>query len=61
MYWVTEYGENIGTIRNLFRDKDQALRFAQKIMDASNQGYRQISSTEWCCPDGNEFLKVENA
>jgi hypothetical protein len=36
MICVVEYGKNIGTLRNIFPDKQQALAFAQRIIALSD-------------------------
>jgi hypothetical protein len=58
MYCVTEYGENIGTLKNLFREKKHACEFAQRIMGFSDQKYRCIGEDKWYCIEKNEFIRV---
>ena len=60
MVHVVEYGENIGTLRNLFRDIDLAFIFTKKIMEYSEEDYEIIGSNEWYCPAKNEYIKIED-
>ena len=49
MICVVEYGEHIGTLRNLFPDSQQALVFAQQIIALSDGEYRCIGLHQWYC------------
>ena len=42
MVCVDEYGENIGTLRNLFRDSQQAIVFAKQIIELADEEYTCI-------------------
>ena len=59
MICVVEYGEHIGTLRNLFPDSQQAIVFAQQIIALSDSEYRSIGPHEWYCPEKKEYLKIE--
>lgn len=59
MYCVTEYGENIGTLKNLFREKKQACDFAQRLMGFSGEKYRRIGEDKWYCIEKKEFIRVQ--
>jgi hypothetical protein len=61
MVCVVEYGENIGTLRNLFRDLQQAQIFAKQIIALSNQNYEYIGLNQWYCSEKKEYLKIENS
>jgi len=39
MVCVDEYGENIGTLRNLFCDLQQAVVFAKQIIELADDEY----------------------
>jgi hypothetical protein len=60
MICVVEYGEHIGTLRNLFPDSQQALVFAQQIIALSDGEYRCIGPHQWYCPEKKEYLKIES-
>ncbi len=59
MICVVEYGEHIGTLRNLFTDKKQALAFAQRIIALSEAKFQCIGQHQWYCQEKNEFVKIE--
>jgi hypothetical protein len=59
MVCVVEYGENTGTLRNLFLDFKQALIFAEQIIALSNDKYESIGPHQWYCPEKNEYVKIE--
>jgi hypothetical protein len=61
MVCVIEYGEHIGTLKNLFRDLQQAIGFVQQIMEFSENYYECIGENQWHCPEKNEYVKIENA
>ena len=61
MVCVIEYGENIGTLRNLFRDFQQAQIFAKQIIALSDQNYECIGPNQWYCPEKKEYVKIENS
>ncbi len=60
MVCVLEYGENIGTLRNLFRDEDQAVIFAKYIIELSEAEYTCIAANKWFCAEKNEYVEVQN-
>ena len=59
MICVVEYGENIGTLRNLFPSKQQAIVFAKRIIALSDKEYRCIGPHQWYCSEKEEYLKIE--
>jgi hypothetical protein len=59
MYCVVEYGENIGTLRNLFNRKKDASSFARRIMNAYGRKYRRIGRDAWFCRVTKEFIRVD--
>jgi len=59
MICVVEYGENIGTLRNLFPDPQQAIVFAQQIIALSEGEYQCIGPHQWYCQEKREYLKIE--
>jgi len=60
MICVVEYGENIGTLRNLFPDIQQALVFAKQIIALSDEEYTCIGPNQWYCQERKEYVKVED-
>jgi hypothetical protein len=60
MICVTEYGESIGTLRNLFPDRQQALVFAERIMALSDKEYQLIGPHQWYCSEKKEYVKIES-
>lgn len=59
MICVVEYGKHIGTLRNLFSDKQQAIAFAQRIIALSEEEYRCVGPHQWYCQEKKEFVKIE--
>ena len=59
MICVVEYGEHIGTLRNLFPDSQQALVFAEQIIALSDAEYRCIGPHQWYCQEKKEYVKIE--
>ncbi len=59
MFYVMEYGKNIGTIKTLFLDLKQAVGFANKIISCSGRPYRTIGNHKWYCMETKEFIKIE--
>jgi hypothetical protein len=53
-----EYGENIGTVKTLFRDVKNALGFAKRIMQWSGHVYQSIDKYQWYCSETREFVKI---
>ena len=60
MICVIEYGENIGTLRNLFQDFQQALIFAEQLIELSNDNYEPIGPNQWYCQAKKEYVKIED-
>ena len=60
MICVIEYGENIGTLRNLFQDFQQALIFAEQLIELSNDNYESIAPNQWYCQAKKEYVKIED-
>ena len=60
MICVVEYGENIGTLRNIFTDLLQAKVFAKQIIALSNEEYTCIGPNQWYCQEKNEYVKIED-
>ena len=60
MICVVEYGENIGTLRNLFRDEDQAKIFAKHIIDLSEAEYTCVATNKWYCAEKNEYVENQS-
>jgi len=61
MVCVVEYGENIGTLRNLFRNLHQAEIFVKQIIALSDKNYECIGPNQWYCSAKNEYVKIENS
>ncbi|MGD8739759.1 MAG: hypothetical protein PVG34_05550 [Desulfobacterales bacterium] len=59
MICVVEYGEHIGTLRNLFPDSQQAVVFAEQIIALSDAEYRCIGPHQWYCQEKKEYVKIE--
>ena len=59
MVCVLEYGENIGTLRNLFRDEEQAVVFAKHIIELSEEEYTCIATNKWYCSQKDEYVEVQ--
>ena len=60
MVCVLEYGDNIGTLRNLFREEEQAIIFAKHIIDLSEEEYTCIATNKWYCAKKNEYVEVQD-
>ena len=60
MVSVLEYGDNIGTLKNLFWDRQQAVVFAKKIIDLSDNNYEYIGPNQWYCHEKQEYIKIED-
>jgi len=61
MICVVEYGKDIGTLRNLFRDPQQAQVFAEQIIALSDNKYESIGPNQWYCQEKNEYVKIVNS
>jgi hypothetical protein len=59
MISVVEYGENIGTLRNIFSDRQQALVFAKQLMALSDEDYQCIGPNHWYCRVKKEYVIIE--
>jgi hypothetical protein len=59
MVSVIEYGNNIGSLKNLFRNLQEAILFVNKITKWSNNKYEYIGSYRWCCVEKDEYIKIE--
>ena len=59
MISVVEYGYNIGTLKNLFGDLPQAVRFVRRIMDFTDNKYECIGLYKWYCAEKREYIKIE--
>ena len=51
MVCVIEYGENIGTLRNLFQDFQQARIFVEQLIALSEDSYKCIGPNQWYCQE----------
>lgn len=60
MVSVIEYGDNIGTLKNLFLDFHQAVRFAKRIIDLSENQYKLVAPYLWWCFEKGEYIKIES-
>ena len=61
MVCVIEYGENIGTLKNLFQDFQQALIFVEQLIALSEDNYKCIGPNQWYCQEKNEYVKIEDS
>jgi hypothetical protein len=57
---VDEYGENIGTLRNLFRNLQQAVVFAKQIIELADEEYTCVGTNKWFCEKKNEYVEIKN-
>jgi hypothetical protein len=60
MICVLEYGENIGTLRNIFLDLKQATVFAKQLIDIADDEYTCIAENKWFCAKKNEYVEIKN-
>jgi hypothetical protein len=60
MVCVLEYGRNIGTLRNIFQDMQQAATFAQRIIEFADEEYTCISANKWYCAQKNEYVEIKD-
>lgn len=58
MVSVLEYGDNIGTLKNLFGDRQQAVMFAKRIIGSSNNKYLCVGPDQWYCQEKKEYIKI---
>ena len=61
MVCVVEYGKDIGTLRNLFRDLQHAQIFAEQIIALSDNKYESVGPNQWYCQEKNEYVKIVNS
>ena len=61
MICVLEYGENIGTLRNLFQELQQAEVFARQLIDLADEEYICIAKNKWYCEKKNEYVEIKDA
>jgi hypothetical protein len=60
MVCVLEYGENIGTLRNIFQDLHQATIFAKRLIDLAEEEYTCIAKNKWFCEKKNEYVEIKD-
>jgi hypothetical protein len=60
MICVVEYGQDIGTLRNLFLDIEQATFFVKRIIEFAEDEYTCIASNKWYCENKNEYLEIKD-
>ncbi len=60
MVCVLEYGRNIGTLRNIFQDMQQAAIFAKQIIDLADDRYTCIATNKWYCEEKNEYVEIKD-
>ena len=60
MVCVLEYGENIGTLRNIFHDFQQATDFAKRLIDIADDEYTCIATNKWFCEIKNEYVEIKD-
>jgi hypothetical protein len=60
MVCVLEYGRNIGTLRNIFQDMQQAAIFAKQIIDLADDEYTCIATNKWYCEEKNEYVEIKD-
>ena len=60
MVCVLEYGKNIGTLRNIFQDIEQAAIFAKKLIEFADDEYACIAANKWYCKNKNEYVEIKN-
>lgn len=59
MFSVIEYGDNIGTLKNLFLSRHQAKAFVERIRAWSYEQYVSIGPNQWYCQGKQEYIKIE--
>jgi hypothetical protein len=60
MVRVLEYGENIGTLQNIFHDLQQATVFAKQLIDLAEAEYTCIAKNKWFCEAKNEYVEIKD-
>ena len=58
MVSVVEYGDHIGTLKNLFLDHHQAKVFAEKLISSSYNRYECIGPDQWYCREKSEYIEI---
>lgn len=59
MVCVLEYGENIGTLQNIFHDMQQAKNFAKQLIDLAEEEYTCIAKNKWFCAKKKEYVEIK--
>ena len=59
MVCVVEYGKDIGTLKNIFLDVDQAIFFVKRIIELGEDEYTCIAANKWYCRNKNEYLEIK--
>jgi len=59
MVSVIEYGDNIGSLKNIFLDRHQAVIFVEKIIGSSKNQYECIGPYQWYCQENQEYIEIE--
>jgi len=59
MVYVVEYGDNIGTLKNFFKDIKQAFRFVEKVIGWSCAPHKTVGPNKWYCRDKKEYVLIE--
>ena len=54
---VLEYGENIGTLQNIFHDLQQATVFAKQLIELADEEYTCIAKNKWFCETKTSMSK----
>ena len=57
---VIEYGDHIGTLKNLFLDLQQAVVFAKKIIAVSDNRYEPVGRYLWYCREKQEYIRIDS-
>ena len=57
---VLEYGENIGTLRNIFQNLQEAIVFANQIIEVADEEYICIGLNKWFCEEKNEYVEIQH-
>jgi hypothetical protein len=60
MFCVLEYGKNIGTLRNIFQDMQQAAIFAKQIIEFTDDEYTCVAANKWYCEKKNEYIEIKD-
>ncbi len=61
MACVLEYGENIGTLRNIFHDLHQATVFAKRLIELAEEEYTCVAENKWFCKEKNEYVEIQDS